>query len=190
MTLGVALLIPFAVMLIGLLLWATRPPQTIALPGHDIFALLSQQRHCVRLRFILQALQPEDTEYLKLGGNRALMHALRADRRRIALRYLDMLQAEFKTLIEISRALAVMAPEVVAIEELQRWKLNLVFAMNCAILRWRLRLGLRPAGGFVAISRMATGMARHLEAAISRIAENAMTTPDFPEFPCNGHEGD
>jgi len=163
-----------AFVLIGLLLWATRPPKRIPYPVQDIFELLSQQRHCMRLPFIQHALQPQDTAFLEESGKKALMREIRADRRRIALHYLDQLQQEFETLLEISRAMAVMAPEIAAVEEIERWKLSLVFAMNCAFQRWRLRLGLRPVSGFASISTMATGLVRHLESATASIAENAL----------------
>ncbi|HUI51393.1 MAG TPA: hypothetical protein VLX60_06395 [Terriglobales bacterium] len=179
-----------AVVLIGLLFWATRPPKLVPHPVEDIFELLSQQRHCLRLSFIQRALQPEDTEFLGETGNRGLMRGIRAERRRIALHYLDDLQQEFETLLEISRAMAVMAPEVVAVEEMERWKLSLAFAMNCTLLRWRLYLRLRPVSGFISISSMATGMVRHLEAATASITENALGAGDFSELDLNERDND
>ena len=128
----------------------------------------------MRVPYFLQVMQPEDTEFLRESGNAAIMHSLRLQRRRIALNYLDQLQEEFETLLEISRAMAVMAPQVIAVEELERWKLSLLFALNCSVLRVRLRLGLRPVVGFTAISSMATRIVRHLEVATTRIAEEAM----------------
>ena len=176
--------------LVGLLLWATRPPKRIPYPVRDIFELLALQHHCMRLPFIRRALQPEDTEFLGEFGNKPLMREIRAERRRIALHYLDQLQLEFETLLEISRAMAVMAPEVVAVEEMERWKLSLVFAMNCAVLRWRLRLGLQPASGFAAISSMTTGMVRHLEAVTASIAESALGGAEFTELDLSEGKGD
>jgi len=171
------MMITFAVIalaLIGLLAWATKPPRLATRPTQDIFEFLSQPRHCLRLPFILQVMQPEDTEFLRESGNVELMHTLRGQRRRVALRYLDQLQEEFEMLLEISRTLAVMAPEVIAVEEMERWRLSLLFAWNCTILRWRLRMGMQPVVGFTTISSMATRMVRHLEAATTRIAEGAI----------------
>ncbi len=178
-----------AVALIVLLAWATRPPKPKVIPGKDIFELLARHRHCEWLPCILQALRPEDTEYLKTSGHIAVMHALRGQRRRIALNYLNQLQEEFETLLEGSRAIAVMAPEVVAVEEMERWKLSLLFALNCTMLRWQLRLGLRPTVRFRALSRMATGMLRQLEAATSTIAEGAMRGVEFAEPDSDQSEG-
>jgi hypothetical protein len=168
----------FALVVLSLLLWASRPSKHQFTPGLDVFETLSQARHCSRLGQILQALRPEDTDYLQQIGQAALMQALRQRRRRIAQTYVDCLQEEFETLLEISRALAVMSPEVVGMEEMERWKLSLAFAVNCAYLRWRLRLGLQPFSGFTLLSNMATEIARQLDTATTRIAEAAVRTSE------------
>lgn len=189
MSLAVLFFVLISVALIVLLAWATRPPKARLIPGKDVFELLARPRHCEWLPCVLQALRPEDTEYLKTSGHTAVMHALRRKRRRIALNYLNQLQEEFETLLEISRSIAVMAPGVIAVEEMERWKLSLLFAVNCAVVRWQLRLGLRPMVRFRALSRMATGMLRHLEAATSSIAETAMRTAEFAETELDESEG-
>jgi len=174
MSLPVLLFVLFAASLIGLLAWALSPPKRRVHRGESVFELLSEPRHCARVPHILRSLQPEDTEFLHESGTRALMHSLRQQRRRIALHYLDQLQEEFELLLDISRALAVMAPEVAPIEEMERWKLSAGFALNCALLRLRLRLGLRPLEGFTSLSTMATEMVRHLDTATSKIAESTL----------------
>jgi hypothetical protein len=164
----------FALVLLSLLLYASRPSKHQFTPEMDVFEALSQTRHCSRLSHILRALQPEDTEYLGESGQVALMQSLRQQRRRIALNYLAQLQEEFETLLEISRALAVMSPQVVGMQEMERWKLSAEFAMNCTYLRCRLRLGLQPFSGFTMLSNMATDIARQLDTATTRIAEAAV----------------
>lgn len=173
MSLPIIVLILFALLLVGLLAWALRPPSGSIRPL-DVFETLSKSRHCLRISHVVQALQPEDTEYLRDTGQLALMQTLRRQRRQIALRYLDQLQEEFQELIEVSRLLAVMSPEVIGIEEMERWKLSLAFAMNCAFLRWKLRLGLQPFSGFTLLSGMAFSIARQLDLASTRIAEAAV----------------
>jgi hypothetical protein len=189
MSASVLIFVLIAVALIGLLAWATRPPKPAVTAGKDVLELLARQRHCEWLPCIVQALRPEDTEYLKTTGHSAVMHTLRGQRRRIALNYLNQLQEEFETLLEVSRAIAVMAPGVVAVEEMERWKLSLLFALNCTMLRWQLRLGLRPTVRFRALSRMATGMLRQLESATSNIAETAMSGAEFAESGPDESEG-
>jgi len=183
MSLPVVLFVLFAASLIVLLAWALRPPKRRVHLGESVFDLLSEPRHCARMSQILQALRPEDTEFLQENGTSMLMHSLRQQRRRIALHYLDQLQEEFELLLEISRALAVMAPEAMAIEEMERWKLSALFASTCAILRFRLRLGLRPFEGFTSLSTMATQMVRHLEAVTSKIAGAAVQGAELPSNP-------
>ncbi len=185
MSLPVILIILFALLLVVLLAWALRPPTRQIKPPLDVFEALSQSRHSSRMSHILQALQPADTEFLRQTGQAALMQTLRRQRRRIALNYLDQLQEEFETLLEISRVLALMSREVVGVEEMERWKLSLAFAANCAFLRWKLRLGLQPSPGFTLLSDMATSIARQLEAATTRIAETAVRGS---EPSATGHE--
>jgi hypothetical protein len=157
MSLPIILLVLFALLLVGLLAWALRPPTRPLRPALDVFEALSRPRHCSRISHVVQALQPEDTEYL-----------------RIALNYLDQLQKEFEELLEISRVLAVMSPKVIGIQEMERWKLSVAFAVNCVFLKWKLRLGLRPFSGFALLSNMATDMARQLDMATTQIAEAAV----------------
>lgn len=178
MSLPVILLVLFTLLLVGLLAWALRPPTHPIRPVLDVFEALSKSRHCSRMSQILQALQPEDTEYLRAAGQAALMQSLRRQRKRIALTYLDQLHEEFETLLEISRALAVMSPEVVGMQEMERWKLSAAFAINCAYVRWRLRLGLQPFSGFALLSNMAIDIARQLDTATTRIAEAAVRSSD------------
>lgn len=177
MSLPVILLVLFALLLVGLLAWALRPLVHPTKPNLDLFDALQQSRHSSRISQVMQALQPEDTEYLRETGQVALMRTLRHQRRRIALDYLGQLQAEFEMLLEISRLLALMSPGVVGMQEMERWKLSLSFAATCAFLRWRLRLGLQPFSGFTLLSNMATDIARQLDTATARIAEAAVRSP-------------
>jgi len=173
MSVSVALFVLLAIAVIALLLWLSRPPQRRAINADDLFELLAQPRHCVRGKFILQALKPEDTAYLRDRVAIGVLRTVRQERRRIALSYLNCLREEFETLLEISRLIAVTAPELAPEEELARWKLSLTFAAKCTVMRWRLRFGLQPAEGFDLLSGMATDIARHLEATTNRIAESA-----------------
>lgn len=178
MSLPVIFLVLFAILLVVLLFWALRPPTRGPRPAPDVFEALRQSRHSSRMSHILQALEPHDTEFLRSSGHAALLQTIRRQRRVIALSYLQQLQDEFEMLLEISRLLAVMSPEVIAMEEMERWKMSLAFATNCAFLRWKLRLGLQPFSGFTLLSNMATSFARRLEAATTRIAESTVRSAE------------
>jgi hypothetical protein len=171
MSLPVILLVLFALLLVGLLAWALRLPARRVLPETDIFEALHRSRHSSRMPQVLRALQPADTEHLRDSGQVALMQTLRRQRRRIALNYLNQLQEEFEMLLEISRVLAVMSPDAVGMEEMERWRLSLSFAATCAFLRWKLRLGLQPFSGFTILSNMASNISLELDTATTRIAE-------------------
>jgi hypothetical protein len=189
MSLPVILLVPFALLLVGLLAWALRPPARQTRLEIDVFDTLRQSRHSSRMSHVMQVLKPEDTEYLRESGQVALMQTLRQQRRRIALGYLDQLQEEFEILLEISRVLAVMSPEVIGMEEMERWKLSLTFAAACAFQRWKLRLGLQPFSGFTLLSNMAAEIARQLDAATTRIAEVAVRGSEHPSPPHKNIDG-
>ena len=169
-----------ALLVIALLLLASRSSNRQFTPPTDVFEALSQSRHCSRLTQIVLALRPEDTEYLRESGQVSLMQTLRRQRRRIALNYLDQLQQEFEMLLEISRVLAVMSPEAIGIEEMERWKLSVAFAATCAFLRWKLRLRLQPFSGFTLLSTMAADIGCQLDAATTRIAEATVRGPEHP----------
>jgi hypothetical protein len=171
MSLPVILLVLFALLLVGLLAWALRLPARRVLPETDIFEALHHSRHSSRMPQVLRALQPADTEHLRDSGQVALMQTLRRQRRRIALNYLNQLQEEFEMLLEISRVLAVMSPDAVGMEEMERWRLSLSFAATCAFMRWKLRLGLQPFSGFTILSNMASNISLELDTATTRIAE-------------------
>ncbi len=179
MNITIILFILLAVLLIGALVWAIRPPKRKLLSINDVLTALSEERHYSRLPQILQALQPEDTAFLRDRGLAPLRRRIRSQRGRIALLYLDCLQEEYEKLLEASRVVAAMAPELIALDEAERFKLNLRFALGCRYLRWKLRLGLEPWGGFGLLSQMASGMALRLEGATSQIGERTAWSLEF-----------
>jgi hypothetical protein len=97
--------------------------------------------------------------------------------------YLDYLEEEFQVLLETSRILASMAPELSAIREFDRFKRSLRFMLCCHYLRWRLRFGLQPWNVFGTISDMAGDMTLQLEAATGRLGERAMMGYDSSSVP-------
>jgi hypothetical protein len=180
MTLPIILFISVAVVLILLLTWAVRPPKKMQLSVDDVFNALSEKRHYARLPQILQSLRDEDTDFLYTKGHDALANRLRRDRKHIALRYLNYLEDEYQLLLEASRILTRVAPEVSPIAEFDRFRLNVRFVLACRYLRWRLRLGLQPWDVFGILSDMEGDMTLRLEAAATRIGERAAMASEFP----------
>lgn len=182
MSLPLLLFIVLAVILILLLAWAVRPPRKLILSVDDVLATLSEERHYARLPQILQSLRKEDTEFICQSGHRELAGRLRADRKRIALKYLSYLEDEYQVLLEASRILARIAPEVTPLQEFERLKRNLRFVLSCRYLRLRLRMGLQPWNVFGVLSDMEGEMTLRLEVATARLGERATMAAEFPLF--------
>ena len=154
-----------ALILLGLLGYAVRPFEKRALSPESVFEALSEPRHSFRLPQILQSLQPSDTEFLDRRGLHSLRRRIRSERTQIAIRYLSLLESDYETLLEASRILAVMSPEVVPMQEFER-----------------LRMGLAPWKGFSKISDMATTMSFRMESATSQIGLQAALAGDPASF--------
>jgi len=175
------------VLVVLLLVWAARPPKRTFRSPSEVLEALTQERHYARLPQILQALREEDADYLRNAGQLQLLKRIRSERIDIALRYLDYLEQEFQVLLEASRMLSTMAPELSAIREFDRFKRNLRFMLCCRYLRWKLRLGLQPWNSFGTVSDMAGEMTLQLEAATGRLGERAMIPYDSPSLLENRH---
>ena len=185
----VLIFLVLAVLLVLLLAWAARPPKRTFRSAQDVLDALCQERHYARLPQILQALREEDMTYLRAVGQSRLVGTFRAERVAIAIHYLDYLEEEFQVLLEASRILSAMAPELSALRELDRFKRSLRFMLWCRYLRWRLRLGLEPWQVIGVISDMAGDMTLQLEAATGRLGERAMMASGSSSVPENRRAG-
>jgi len=173
----------------ALLVWAVAPPRRKLVSADEVLTALSEEHHSCRLPKIVQALHPEDTAFLAGRGFAALRKQVRAERGRIALMYLDALQQEYDLLLEVSRVVAAMVPELIAVDEAERFKLHVRFALVCGYLRWKLRLGLEPWGGFKHLTELSSGMALHLEVATTHIGERAAQNPEYSSILDEGDNG-
>jgi hypothetical protein len=189
MSLSFVLFIAIPIVLVLLLVWALRPPRRRLMSTSEVLEALSEERHYARLPQILQALREEDTEFLCAGGYGELAGRLRAERKRIALRYLDYLEDEYQLLLEASRILATLAPALVPMRELERFKRNVRFVVSCRYLRWRLRLGLQPWQVFGTISDMEGELTLGLEAATASLGQQAAGASELPLFLKKGRGG-
>lgn len=186
MTLPLLIFIALALILVLLLAWAGKPPKRFLRSPQEALEALSEERHYARMPQILQSLREDDTEFLRGRGQSALLHRLRRERKRIALRYLDYLEQEFQILLECSRILATLAPKLTPLTEFDRLWQNFRFILSCRYLRWRLRLGLQPWDAFGTISDMAGTITLRLEAATARLGESALRATSSPSLPDNG----
>ena len=183
MNFPVLIFLILAILLVLLLAWAARPPKRTFRSAQDVLEALCQERHYSRLPQILQALRDEDTSYLRDAGQARLVGQVRAARTAVAIAYLGYLEEEFQVLLEASRILSTMAPDLSAMREFERFKRSMRFMLCCHYLRWRLRLGLQPWNVFGIISDMAGDMTLQLEAATGRLGERAMMGYDSSSVP-------
>jgi len=174
MTVSVLLFLLVPVLLVLLLGWFARPAKKSFHSPGEVLDALTRERHYARLPQILQALREEDAAYVRNSGQLQLVNRMRSERIAIAGRYLDCLEQEYQILIEASRMLSAMAPELSAIGEFDRFEHSLRFMLYCRFLRWKLRLGLQPWDTFGVLSDMAGYMTLQLEAATGRLGERAM----------------
>jgi hypothetical protein len=130
----------------------------------------------------LQSLREDDSGFLSRSGHEDLARQLYRDRKRIALSYLTYLEQEYQLLLELSRLLVKIAPEVSLLDEFQRFRLNVRFVLCCRYLGWKLRLGLQPWNSFTTLSDMEGNMTLQLEMATTQIGERAAIAADFPLF--------
>jgi hypothetical protein len=182
MSISIIFFFVLAIVFALLLAWAVRPPKKILLSVDDVLNALSEKRHYARLPQILQSLRNDDTDFLHSKGRDELASRLRRERKRIALRYLNYLQDEYQLLLEASRILAKVAPEVSPMEEFERFRLNVRFVLYCRYLRLRLWFGLQPWDIFGILSDMEGDMTLRLEMATTRIGERAAIASEFPLF--------
>src|SRR5208283_3564574 len=171
------------------LAYAVRPIEKRALSPDSVFDALAEPRHSFWLPHIIQSLQPSDTEFLQRRGLRSLRQRIRSERTQIAIRYLNHLESDYETLLEASRILAVMSPEVVPMQEFERLRLSVRFARNCFLMRLRLRAGLAPGKGFAQISDMATTMSFRMESATSQIGLQTALATGRASFTDEGGDG-
>ena len=169
-------------LLVGLLLFALRAPKSRLSSPDAVFETLSAPRHFFRLPQILMALQVSDTEFLNERGRPDLCRQIRLERKRIALEYVKNIETDYGNLIEASRVLAAMAPEVVATQEWDRLRLGMAFHWKCRLLRWKLRTGLKPWSAFAQISEMASDLSYRMEQATTQIGERAALASQFPSL--------
>jgi hypothetical protein len=171
---GGLILILFVLGLLVVLTLAGKPPRRRSLSMEETLEVLSSPTHTAHLFPVLQALRPEDAQFLKALGRPELATRLEQERKRIGLLYLRALQDEFDSLLAASKTLAVMSPHLVPMEEFERLKLSIRFALLCRYMRMRLRFGLSSQGGFDMLSAMAVSITMALERATTVSAERAV----------------
>ena len=169
---GVGLLFLFA--------WSLRRPKK--LPGLEKTAgpLEEINRHHVTyLPQIRQALAVVDREYLQAKAGNKLARRVEQERKKIALSYLVALHSDFQKLLRLAKAIAVLSPEVIAVQEFERVRLTVEFYYRFQMIRMRLILGTAALPQLSGLSNMVSGLTVQIETAMRDLGERAAVAAEL-----------
>jgi hypothetical protein len=130
-------------------------------------------RHVSYLPQIRQALAPVDYEYLSKRASRDAQGRIRHERLRVAHAYLAALREDFQSLLRMARVIAVLSPEVAAVEEFERLRLTAKFAWQYQMIRLKLSAGFAPASQLDGLSHLVSALSVRMEAAMKELGERA-----------------
>ncbi len=119
---------------------------------------------------IRQALDAADIRYIeeRSGGKAAIK--LRAERRRIALRYLEGLRHDFEQLMSSATLVAALSPEIDARQESKRFRLNVEFRLRYALARIKFSVLSPTSSGIGDLAAVVSSLAIHLDRLVNEIA--------------------
>lgn len=129
--------------------------------------------HVAHLPQVRQALAVADFEYLSLKAPRTLARRVRQERRRVALAFLSAVREDFQGLLRLAKIIAVLSPEVAAVQEFERLRLTIKFAWRYELLRMQLRAGLAPLPRLDALSDFVSSISVRMETAMKELGERA-----------------
>ena len=164
--------------LVGLLLlvsiWSLRKPGRSTITPLSVKVLEeSGRRNVTYWPAIQQALAEADYDFVFQNGSRSLLRQIRRERRRVALAYLAALRADFQGLLEMARVIAVLSPEVVAVEEFERLRLTLRFMWRFEMIRVELWAGFAPLPQLSGLGNVVSGLSVRMERAVKDLGERA-----------------
>jgi hypothetical protein len=168
------LFLGLALLLLLVFAWSLRPPRKSAGSGELSFSSEdSEKRHVIYMPQVQQALSASDAEFLARRGGRALAQRVQKERRAVALAYLTALHEDFENIQRLAKAIAILSPEVIAVEEFERVRLSLEFSWRCQVIHARLLLGLAPRRQLSGLSDRLSGLTLQIEAAMRELGERA-----------------
>jgi hypothetical protein len=160
--------------LLLLLAWALRGTEVLTKSGASSNGFeQSNRRHVNFLPQIRQALASADYEFLAGRGTHVLQRRVRRERRDVALAYLSALRQEFQGLLRMARIIAVLSPEIVAVQEFERLRLTVKFMWRYEMIRMTLRVGFAPLPPLDGLGYLISGLSVRLETAITELGERA-----------------
>jgi hypothetical protein len=170
-------------LLIVLLAWALRNRKRSA--AH-FSALLPQDLNrsaFTHLPSIRQALAPADLEFLALRAPRGFVRRLRRERRRIVLSYLTFLRGDFEKLLQLARVIALLSPEVAAVQEFERLRLTANFMWRYRLVWMRVWTGFAPLPQMDILSNLLSGFSVRVETIMKELGERAALVAEMASSP-------
>ncbi len=132
--------------------------------------------HCRYFPQVRQALSTDDHIYLKERASAGIWRQSRADRKRVAARFLLGLQKDFLRLERLGRAVAALSPRVSRKQELERLWLGVRFRLLYRLVWLRLVAGSTPRSQFTRLAQLVGLLAKQTESAMAALGE-ASTGP-------------
>ena len=170
--------------LLGLLAWALRatPGSMRKLPPLASLEELGPD-HCRFFAQIQRALGPEDREFVRRRGPRALQRRIRADRNRVAQLYLRGLREDFSRLNRLGRVVASLSPRVERRREWERLELLCRFQLLYLLVSLNLRMGGRATHELRRLTGVVGSLASQMEKAISALGVISAGLAGAPDGP-------
>jgi hypothetical protein len=128
---------------------------------------------------IRQALAPADYKFVSKRASREVQRRVRRERRSVVLAYLAALRGDFQSLLRMARVIAVLSPQVVAVQEFERLRLTAQFAWRYELIRWKLLMGLAPMIQLDGLSNLVSGLSVRMEAALKELGERAAAAAEL-----------
>jgi hypothetical protein len=122
---------------------------------------------------IRQALAKTDYRYLSQQAPAFVARRVRQERRRVALAYLSAVRDDFYSLLRMAKIIARLSPEVVALHELERVRLTVMFGWHYQMVRLQLRVGLMPIPRLDGLSDLVSSLSVRMETAMKELGERA-----------------
>jgi hypothetical protein len=160
--------------------WAVWKPQERRKRPTDPHSLEEGgRRHITYFPQIRQALAGADYDFLSKRASRDVRRRVRRERLNVALSYLAALREDFRSLLRMARAIAVLSPEVAAVHEFEGLRLTAQFAWRYQMIRWKLLAGFAPLPQLNGLSDLVSGLSVRMEAALKELGERAAVAAEM-----------
>jgi hypothetical protein len=154
--------------------WALRKPHERGKLRGDPRSLDEDgRRHVTYLPQIRQALAKADFKFLRERASDKVQQRVRRERRGVALAYMDALRGDFQSLLRMARVIAVLSPEVAAVQEFERLRLTANFSWQYQMIRWKLMADFATLPQLDGLSNLVSGLSVRMEAAMKELGERA-----------------